>query len=75
MKNRTIDDHRKDSRDKVRKAHCDYHGTCKKPAYCEVYPSLLGGRRKDAGWSYLCRSHYEQEQKSFKGRLPYCRVR
>lgn len=49
---------------------CDYHGTCKNKAYREVYPSLLGGKYKERGWSYLCRKHYFQEQKRLKGKLP-----
>ncbi len=50
--------------------HCDYNGTCKNKAYREVFPSLLGGKHKNRGWSYLCRKHYYQEQKRFKGKLP-----
>ncbi len=53
-----------------KKPHCDYHGTCKNKAYREVYPSLLSGKYKKRGWSYLCRKHYFQEQKKFKGKLP-----
>ncbi len=52
------------------KKHCDFQGTCKSKAYCEVYPSLLGGKYKDHGWSYLCKKHYTQEQKKFKWKLP-----
>lgn len=51
---------------------CDYEGVCKNKAYREVYPSLLKGRYKDKGWSYLCKKHYYQEQKRFKGKLPNC---
>jgi len=53
---------------------CDYHGTCKNKAFREVYPSLLGGKHKSKGWSYLCRKHYYLEQKRFKGKLPHCSV-
>jgi len=31
---------------------CDYYGTCKNKAYREVFPSLLGGKYKNRGWSY-----------------------
>ncbi|MCX6709060.1 MAG: hypothetical protein NTW67_05450 [Candidatus Woesearchaeota archaeon] len=54
------------------KQHCDYKGTCKNKAYREVYPCLLGHRKK--GWSYLCRKHYYQEQKKCKGKLPNCDI-
>ena len=53
---------------------CDYLGKCKNLAYKEVYPGMLGGKHKDRGWSYLCRKHFFQEKKMFKGKLPYCRV-
>ncbi len=53
---------------------CNFHGTCKNKAYKEVYPMLLGGKHKDRGWSYLCRKHFSQEQKRFKGKLPYSSV-
>ena len=49
---------------------CDYGGTCKNKAYAEVYPSLLGGKHKNSGWSYLCKKHYQQEQERFKEKLP-----
>ena len=52
------------------KLRCDYNGTCKNKAYREVYPKLR--RYKNRGWSYLCRRHYFQEQKRFKGKLPSC---
>ena len=51
---------------------CDYEGKCKNKAYREVYPSLLGGKHKNRGWTYLCRKHFEQEQKKFKKKLPFC---
>lgn len=57
-----------------RKKHCDYKGACKNKVYKGVYPSLLGGKHKNKGWSYLCRKHYSPEQKHFKGKLPYCCV-
>lgn len=56
------------------KFKCDYKGTCKNKPYREVYPRLLGGKYKNSGWSYLCRKHYFQEQKRFKGKLPSCNV-
>ena len=37
---------------------CDYEGTCQNKAYREVYPSLLKGKYKKRGWSYLCKKHY-----------------
>ena len=49
---------------------CDYQGTCKNKAYAEVYPSILGGKHKGRGWSYLCRKHFFQEEKIFKNKLP-----
>jgi len=52
--------------------HCDYHGTCKNKAYKEVYPSLLEGKHKNSGWSYLCKKHFLQERKKFDYKLPYC---
>ena len=53
---------------------CDYEGTCKNKAYREVYPMLLRGKHKKRGWSYLCRKHFKQEQKKFKGKLACCSV-
>ena len=50
--------------------HCNYLGICKNKAYAEVYPSILSGKHKDKGGSYLCRKHYSQEQKRFKWKLP-----
>jgi len=49
---------------------CDYAGTCMNKAHVEVFPSLLKGKYSNRGWSYLCRRHFEQEQKRFKGKLP-----
>ncbi|MEK6850611.1 MAG: hypothetical protein AABX85_03480 [Nanoarchaeota archaeon] len=48
---------------------CDYQGTCTNRVHREVYPSFLGGKYKNRGWSYLCRKHFEQEVKRFKGKL------
>ena len=53
---------------------CDYEGKCKNKAFREVYPSLLGGKYKKRGLSYLCRKHYYQEQKRFKGKLANCDI-
>jgi hypothetical protein len=56
-----------------RVATCDYHGECNNKAYREVYPSLLKGKKyKNKGWNYLCKKHYEQEQKKLKNKLPAC---
>jgi len=52
---------------------CDYNGNCNNLAYKEVYPSLIK-KTRNKGWSYLCRKHFKQEQKRFKGKLPYCSV-
>jgi len=46
---------------------CDYQGTCKNKAFKEVYLP-----RKNKGWNYLCKKHFEQEKKKFKGKLGYC---
>lgn len=51
---------------------CDYHGTCKNLAYKEVYPDL--GKRMFGGWSYLCKKHFKQEKRKFKGKLVYCNI-
>ncbi|MBS3067478.1 hypothetical protein J4450_02145 [Candidatus Micrarchaeota archaeon] len=61
------------NRDKVKwifQPLCDYDGTCMNKAYREVYPALLGGKYKDKGWSYLCKKHFNKEQKIFHGKLP-----
>ncbi|MBI2631395.1 hypothetical protein HYW75_00135 [Candidatus Pacearchaeota archaeon] len=50
---------------------CDYGGICTNKAYREVYPMLLKRKFKKRGWSYLCRKHFQQEFKRFKGKLPY----
>ena len=51
---------------------CDFEGKCTNKAHREVYPSLMKVKYKDKGWSYLCRKHFEQEKKRFKGELAYC---
>jgi len=51
---------------------CDYKDECKNKAFRGVYPSLLGGKYKNRGWSYLCRKYYYQEQKKFNGKLANC---
>lgn len=53
---------------------CDYWGECKNKAHKEVYPCLLGGNPKKSGWSYLCKKHFKQEIKKFKGKLPFCSI-
>jgi len=53
---------------------CDYNSKCKNKAFREVYPFLLKGKRRGSGWGYLCRKHYYQEQKVFKGELPSCGI-
>jgi len=53
---------------------CDYEGNCKNKAYREVYPSLMKGKNKHKGWSYLCKKHFKQEQKKFKEKLPNCDI-
>lgn len=50
---------------------CDFQGTCTNKAYAEVYPSSIKRSKKEGG-SYLCKKHYIQEQKKFKGKLPAC---
>ena len=52
---------------------CDYNGNCKGLAFKEVYPDL-GKKNKNSGWCYLCKRHFEQEQKKFKGKLAYCGI-
>ncbi|MFH0713787.1 MAG: hypothetical protein V1644_02870 [Candidatus Micrarchaeota archaeon] len=56
------------------KYRCYFGGNCKNKPYCEVYPGLLGGKHKERGWSYLCRKHFKEEQKKYRGNLPYCLV-
>jgi hypothetical protein len=52
-------------------AKCDFEGKCKNKAYAEVYPYLGKTRRENKHtWSYLCKRHYYQELKRFKGKLP-----
>ena len=50
---------------------CDYQGKCLNKAYKEVYRLILNG---DSSWSYLCKKHFEQEKKRFKGKLTYCSI-
>ncbi len=59
---------------KKRRPLCDYHGTCKNLAYREVYLFMMGGKHKNKGWNYLCRKHFQQELKKFKGKLPYSSI-
>jgi len=47
---------------------CDFEGKCKNKAFKEVYPP------RKSTWSYLCRKHFEQEKKKFKGKLGYCSI-
>ena len=54
-----------------RKPLCDYPGNCKNLAFKEVYPDL-GKKKSSAGWSYLCRKHFTQEQIRLGKKLPYC---
>lgn len=53
---------------------CDYKGRCKNKAHKEVYPLLLKRNHKNCGWSYLCKKHFEQEQRRFKRKLPFCSI-
>jgi hypothetical protein len=57
-----------------RRPICDYQGSCNNLAYREVYPMLLKGKYSRRGWSYLCRKHFQQEQKRFKNKLPYAPI-
>jgi len=50
---------------------CEYDGICNNKAHKEVYFFMLGGKYEDKGWNYLCKKHFTQEQKKFKGKLPY----
>jgi hypothetical protein len=50
-----------------------HNGNCNNLAFKEVYPDL-GKKNKDSGWCYLCRKHFKQEQKRFKGKLVYCGI-
>ncbi|MEK6895095.1 MAG: hypothetical protein AABX48_01090 [Nanoarchaeota archaeon] len=58
---------------KKRRPLCDYGGECKNIAYKEVYPNL-GKDGEEHYWCYLCRKHFIQEKKKYRGRLPYCGV-
>jgi hypothetical protein len=44
---------------------CDWKGVCTNKAYAEVYPI-----NKKSSWSYLCKKHYNQEQKRLNWKLP-----
>jgi len=50
---------------------CDFGGKCTNFAYAEVYLFMMKNIKKK-GWSYLCRKHYFEEQKRFRGKLPAC---
>ncbi|MEK6913164.1 MAG: hypothetical protein AABW47_00645 [Nanoarchaeota archaeon] len=50
---------------------CDFQGQCTNNAYAEVYP-FLGKKRKNKGWSYLCKKHYYEEQKRLNWKLSAC---
>ena len=53
---------------------CDYK-RCENKAYKEIYPGWSGKKVKlNAGWCYLCRKHFKQEQKRLKNKLAYCSV-
>ena len=75
-----IDKIRRDKKNKIRYKNfngkkrplCDYHGDCNNLAFKEVYPDL--GKKQEFGWSYLCKKHFKQEQKRFKGKLVYCGI-
>jgi hypothetical protein len=58
---------------KKKRPLCDYNGNCKNLAFKEVYPDL-GKKNKDSGWSYLCKKHFKQEQRRFRGKLAYCGI-
>lgn len=53
---------------------CDYKGMCKNKAYKEIYLSLMKEKYRNKSWSYLCKKHFEQEKKKFKGKLSYCDI-
>jgi len=54
-----------------RRPLCNYKGKCKNLAYKEVYPNL-NKKREEHYWCYLCKKHFNQEQKRLKGKLVYC---
>ncbi len=49
---------------------CDFEGKCTNKSHVEVYSMAM--KNGKGGWSYLCKKHFKQEQKKFKGKLPYC---
>ena len=53
---------------------CDFKGICVNKAYQEVYPMLFKKKHTNDGWSYLCRKHFEQEQRRFNGKLPHSSI-
>jgi len=53
---------------------CDYQGNCKNLAFKEVYPDLRKKKSNGAGWSYLCRKHFNQERKRIGKKLVYCDI-
>jgi hypothetical protein len=52
---------------------CDYKGNCKNFAFKEVYPNM-GKENEEHYWCYLCKKHFIQEKKRFKGKLVYCSI-
>lgn len=54
-----------------RRPLCDCEGKCRNLAYKEVFPGLMGEIHKGRGWGYLCRKHFEEEKKFYRGKLPY----
>jgi hypothetical protein len=50
---------------------CDFGGRCKNLAFKEVYFNL---GKKTHRWSYLCRKHFEQENKKSGGKLVCCKI-
>jgi hypothetical protein len=57
----------------VKKPLCDYNLNCKNLAFKEVYPDL-GKKKENSGGSYLCKKHFEQEQKKSKRKLAYSEI-
>ena len=56
------------------KFKCDFGGVCKNKPFREVYPGMLNRKYADRGWSYLCKKHFYEEQKKFKGKIPWCSI-
>lgn len=48
---------------------CDYHGTCRNPAFMEVDWDDKDGNRH---WSWLCLPHFILEYFIYKKSLGYC---